>query len=184
MTLRKVPGAIALGLLASLAAHAALYGDGHAMGGAYHALLLEAGIGGALSLLLFFGGLAWVESGLTADGSVLAVRLRERLPGLGAILAATCAWYAAGEGLEPHHGAASPLALAIVLAAAAWLVARLAHAVADAFARAAVATQSSSFVPRTPLWKRRERVRPLYRRVLLARRRFARPPPILVLTRA
>jgi len=184
VTLRKVPGAIALGLLASLTAHAALYGSDHAMGGAYHGLLLEAGLGGALSFLLFFGGLAWAESGLTAVGSVLAARLRERVPSFTAILAAAGAWFALGEGIEPHHGLASPFALAMALAAAAWLVRRLAHAVADAFARAAVATHSSSFVPRTPLWTRRERIRPVYRRVLLARRRFARPPPILVLTRA
>ncbi len=46
VTLRKAPGALALGLLASLAAHAPLYGGGHAMGGTYHALILQAALAG------------------------------------------------------------------------------------------------------------------------------------------
>jgi hypothetical protein len=184
VTLLKVPGALALGLLASLAAHAALYGGDHAMGGAYHAILLEAALGGALGLLLFFGGLAWAESGLIADGSVLAARLRERMPGLVPILVATAAWYAAGEGIELHHSSPSALAIGIALIATAWLVRRLASTVTDAFARAAVVVHRTTFAFRTPSWSRRERVRPLVRRALIAHRRFARPPPVLVLPRA
>ncbi len=54
VTLRKVPGALALGLLASLAAHATLFGGEHAMGGGYHALLMQSALCGALSLHALF----------------------------------------------------------------------------------------------------------------------------------
>jgi hypothetical protein len=179
VTLRKVPGALALGLLASLAAHAALYGGDHAMGGAYHALLLEAALAGAVGLLVFFGGMAWAESGLTANGSVLAVRLRERLPTLWATTASAAGCYGLSEGLEPHHTSASSVATAIALIAGAWLVRSVVRAVVDVFASAAVATLQVSFAPRTPSWNRRERVRPIPRRTPLIWRRFARPPPIV-----
>jgi hypothetical protein len=183
VTLRKVPGALALGLLASLAAHALLYGGEHAMGGAYHALLVQAALAGGVSLLAFFGALAWSES-RAADGSVLAARLRERLPGLTSILPAAALWYAAAEAIEPHHADASPIASLLSLAVAAWLVLRLASWIVDALAGAVIAVLRASFSPRTPTWKRRPRSRPILRRALRARRLFARPPPIAALRRA
>ena len=178
MTLRKVPGALALGLLASLAAHALLYGGEHAMGGAYHALLVQAALGGAVSLLGFFGALAWSESSGRADGTILAARLRERLPGLGTLLPATALWYTAAEAIEPHHAGASPLALLVVLVMAAWLVLRLARSLIGALAGAIIAIARAPFVARTPSWRRRSYLRPVFRRILWTHRRFARPPPI------
>jgi hypothetical protein len=180
VTLRKVPGALALGLLASLAAHAALFGGEHAMGGTYHALLVQAALGTAVSLLVFFGALAWTESANAAQGTVLAVRLRERLPGLASTAAATLLWYSAAETIEPHHAGASPLAAALILVAAAWLVLRLAGATVDVLSGAVIAILRLSFAPRTPWWRRRSAARPLARRPLLTRRRFARPPPVAV----
>jgi hypothetical protein len=184
VTLRKVPGALALGLLASLAAHAALFGGEHAMGGAYHALILQAALTGALSLALFFGALAWTESGGAAIGSVLAARLRERLPTLAAILSATAVWYGAAEAVEPHHAGALPIAVLGALALAAWLVLRLAQAFIAAVAGVIIAILRASFSSRTPLWNRRPRPRPLLRRTYCVRRLFARPPPIATLARA
>lgn len=148
------------------------------MGGTYHALLFQGALAAGLSLLVFFGALAWSESGGTADGSVLAARLRERLPGLSAILGAAAVWYAAAEAIEPHHAGVSPIAAILSLAAAAWLVLRLASAVAHALAATVLAILRAAFSPRTPLWRRRPRLRPLLQRPLCARRRFARPPPI------
>jgi hypothetical protein len=182
VTLRKVPGALALGLLASLAAHAALFGDEHAMGGAYHALLLQVALGAGLSLLVFLAGLAWSQRGVAADGSVLASRLRERLPGQQWVFAATAVWYAGAEAIEPHHASVSAAAAALVLAAAAWLVTRLAQAVARAFADIVIGVARIAFSPRAPSWQRRPRSRPLRRRFCSARRRYARPPPIAAFT--
>jgi hypothetical protein len=184
VTLRKVPGAFALGLLASLTAHAVLYGGEHAVGGIYHALLLQAALGAGLSLLVLLAALAWSQRGGTADGSVLASRLRERLPGAVSVFSATVLWYAGVEGLEPHHADAPPVAAALVLAGAAWLIARLARTVAGAFAHVVIAVTRSAFSPRTRSWRRRPASPPLARRFYSARRHYARPPPIGVFSRA
>lgn len=184
MTLRKVPGALALGLLASLVAHAALFGDGHAMGGAYHALLVQAALAACVCLLTFFTALAWTESGAAADGSIIASRLRDRLPGLGAVIASAGAWYALAEAIEPQHAAASSVLAFGILALAGWLVLRLAGTLARVIGAAVLAIRRTAFAPRRPLRAPRPQLRPLPRRLLFARRRFARPPPILAAIRA
>ncbi len=178
LTLRKVPGALALGLIASLAAHAALYGGGHAVGGAYHTLVLEIALAATLGFVALAAGLARAQSGSSADGSVLAARLRELLPGAGGVIAAAAAWYTTIESIEPHHAAAPMLALLAALAAASYAALRLAHAMTDALTRAALAISRAAFSPRTPTWRRRARPRPIARRLFSTRRRFARPPPI------
>jgi hypothetical protein len=177
VTLRKVPGVLALGLLASLAAHAVLYRGEHAMGGSYHSLLVQAAAGLSIGLLAFFGALAW-SGKRAASGSVLAVRLQERLPGFFWILAATALWYAAAEAIEPHHAPASPTLVLVSLAAAAAAVLALAHSVVGALARAAIAILSSPFSSRAPSWNRRARPRPALRRAPRTYRRYVRPPPI------
>jgi hypothetical protein len=178
VTLRKVPGGLALGLLASLAAHAALYGGDHGVGGAYHALLMQITSAGALGFVALIAGLAWTQSMHTTDGSILAGRLRERLPGAGSVIASAAVWYAAIEAVEPHHAGVSAIALIAVLSAASYLVLRVARAMTDVFASAAIAISRTSFLPRVPGWRRRQRGRLTSRQSLLARRRFARPPPI------
>jgi hypothetical protein len=178
VALRKVPGCLALGLSASLAAHAALYGGEHAIGGAYHALLVQIALAAALGFVGLVGALAWTQSGNSTDGSVLAARLRDRLPGLGSIIAAATACYAGVETVEPHHAGVSGIALLAALAVASYAALRLAHAITDAFARAVIAISRTSFSPRAPAWNRRPRGRLIPRRSFLTRRRFARPPPI------
>ncbi len=148
------------------------------MGGAYQTLLLEGAVGATLGFLIFFGALAWSSSRHLVDGSVLAMRMRERLPGLGAILGSAVLWYVAAESLEPAHAGVTPLAGVVALVAAAWLVQHVARAIADGFARAVIAVTRSSFCPRAPAWQRRTYRVPVARQPLLARRRFARPPPI------
>ena len=184
MTLRKVPGTLILGLLASLAGHAAVFGGGHAMGGGYHALLVQIALGGALCLLAFFGALAWSGSHDTADGSVAAARLRARLPNAGALFASTLLWYAAAEALEPQHAPASTLAAAAALVAVAWIILRLAHAIVTIVADAVIAVCRTTFSPRSAAWSRRSRLHLIPRRAPVARRRFARPPPVLASIRA
>lgn len=177
VTLRKVPGALALGLLASLAAHGALYRGEHAMGGAYHPLLVQAAGALSVSLLAFFGALAWSGT-VVADGSVLAARLRDRLPNFFWILPVTAFWYAAAETIEPNHHPASPVVVLISLGAAAWVVLRLARCIVGALARAAIALLRAAFSPRAPSWSRRPHLQPIRRRPLRAYRRFVRPPPV------
>ena len=178
MTLRKIPGSLALGLLASLAAHTALFGGGHAVGGAYHALLLQIASSAALGFVALMGALAWTQSGSWMDGSVLAARLRERLPGVGSVVVSASAWYAGVEAIEPHHVGASGILLLAALAAASYAVLLLARALTKTLARAVIAIFSTSFSPRAPVWRRRPRGRLTARRSFLARRLFARPPPV------
>ena len=178
VTLRKIPGGLALGLLASLAAHVALYGGDHAVGGAYHAALLQVALEVAVGFVALVGAVAWTQSGSSVDGSVLAARLRERLPGVEIVVASAAAWYVGVEAIEPHHISAPAIALLAALAAASYAVSRLAHAITDAFARAAIAIFCTSFSPRAPTWRRRPRGRLIPRQSFLARRRFARPPPV------
>ena len=169
-----------MGLLACLAAHAALYGGGHAVGGSYHALLVQSAVAGVVSLILFFGALAWSGSRGITDGSVLAARLRERLPDFGALVVSTSLWYATAEATEPHHAGAAPALLVLTIAVVALLVSLVSRAVVDTLAGAAIAVLRTPFTPRTPSWARRPRSRPVFRRALRATRRFARPPPIAI----
>jgi hypothetical protein len=178
VVLRKVPGALALGLLAALCAHATLYGGSHAIGGAYHALLLQISLACTLGFLALIAAVAWSQSGSSTDGSVLAARLRERLPGIGFVIADAAGWYVAVEAIEPHHAGAPLIALLVALIAASYAALRLARVITDAFARAAIAIWRASFSPRAPAWHRRPRGRLIARRCFLTRRRFARPPPI------
>lgn len=175
---QKLPGALALGLLASLAAHAALFGGEHTVGGSYHGMLVQVALTVVLGFGALLGALAWAQSGNSSDGSVLAVRLRERLPGFLGIIVSTAMWYVAIEAIEPHHAAAPAIALIAALAAVSYVVLRLARAIADTFARVVIAIFRSPFSPRTPAWQRRPRVRPIARLTIPTRRRFARPPPV------
>ncbi len=181
VVLRKVPGALALGLLASLGAHAALYGNEHAMGGGYHAAFVQVAIATVLSVFLGLSALAWSAAGRVPDGSVLAARLNDRIPGLAALGSATALWFGLAEALEPHHAGAPPLLMLLALVAVAWLVRRIALAAIKILARVVFGIAQPRFSPRTPSWSRRPRT-PALRRVFFgARRRFARPPPIVSL---
>lgn len=179
VALRKVPGALALGLLASLIAHAALYGGGHSMGGDYHDVLIQLALAGGVSLVIFFGLMAWNGAKTAVNGSVLASRLGGRLPGFTALVTSATAWYAAAELVERGHRAPIPLlAVPIALAAAAWLLQRLSRIALSVLAGAIVAFARTNFAPRTPPCARfTARTTPV-RPVLWVRRRFARPPPI------
>ena len=154
------------------------------MGGSYHALLLQAALGGSVALLVLFGSLASAGAAHVTEGSVLATRVACRLPSLTSLLAATSFWYLLAERIEPHH-AGTPLGAAILaLTAAAWIVLRLAKAIVRAMAGAVFAALRSPWAARTPCWLRRAPSLPIARRSPLLRRRFARPPPSVVVVRA
>lgn len=184
MTLRKVPGALVLGLLASLVAHAALYGAEHAMAGGYHALLVQAAIAGAIGFLMTFGAIAWSAAGSIPDGSVLAARLTERLPDFAVVGATAAGWLALAEAVEPHHASAPAVVMVACLVLASWLVQRFARSIVEALASLAIAISRPAFTPRTPSWTRHRPASPLARRAPCARRRFARPPPTAATVRA
>jgi hypothetical protein len=161
-----------------LVAHTALYGGEHAMGGAYNELLLEVAAVGATGFVAFLAALAWMGTGTTADGSILAARLRTQLPGLAPLTVAAGLWFLLGERVEaPHFGAGIVFILASLLAAS-WLLLALTRSAVRLLAGAIVAIVRDAFAPRTPAWFRPARRPLLVRRRPLLRRRFARPPPI------
>lgn len=178
MTLREIPGALALGLLASLLAHTALYGGEHAMGGAYHELLVEIAGAGSFGFVALLAALAWTGSRAASDGSILAARLNSRLPGLGPLAASAATWFALGEHVEPSHSGTGLLFVGVFLIAAAWLLRTLARGVVRLLAGAVIAISRSPFTARGPVWVRSARRAPIARRSPSLRRRFARPPPI------
>lgn len=181
MRARELPGAAALGLLASLLGHAAGYPGGHAMGGAYHeALLATASLAGSGAFVILLS-MAWAGAGRTLDGSVLAARLRVLLPSWRLLTLAATLWLALGENIEPHHDPASPLLLFAALALASWVV-RLAAQVALRFlAGIVIAIRGEAFAPRArSLYRLLLEAAPIPRGLLCARRRYARPPPIAI----
>lgn len=153
------------------------------MAGDYHGLLLQAAVGSALGLLAFFALCAW-NGASAADGSILAARLAQRLPGFLPISTAAALWYAAAEFAEPSHAAASWIAVAFFLAAGSALLRLLGLAALAVFAEAVIAVFGTPFAPRAPSWLARTRTARPVRRILWARRRFARPPPIGLRARA
>lgn len=178
VTLRKVPGTLALGLFASLLAHTGLYGGEHAVAGGYHGFVVQLAFAAAWGFIVMFAAIAWNSRGLVSEGSVLAVRLTARLPSFLPIVTASAFWFALCELIEPHHAVIGAPLIVLALVVAAWLVTVLARGVVAAIAGLVVAIARYSFSPRTPLWTPAPRLRPLALRQLRARRRFARPPPI------
>ena len=178
MSLRELPGALVLGLLASLVAHAVIFGGEHAMGGAYNGLLLQLAVVGSLGMGVAFAAVAWGGAGRLADGSVLAARIGERLPALPTIFGATCFWFALGERIEPEHAAASLLFTLLCLVVSAALLGVAARFTLRLLVDATFAVSRPPFLRRIPAWVRRTQQPPIILRSPLLRRRFARPPPI------
>jgi hypothetical protein len=182
--LREFPGALALGLLASLAAHTALFGHEHEMGGAYHAQIVTVALAALGGLLVAFCALAWTGARHAADGSVLASRLTRRLPGFAPVLVATAMCFALGERLEPDHAGAALLPTLTVLIAGAALILALARGAIKTLAGAVVAVAGAAYAARSPLWL--HPTAPVFVAVAAPslRRRYARPPPVANVPRA
>ncbi len=175
--LRKVPGALALGLLASLLGHTLLFGTDHAMGGEFHATLVILVFAAGTGLLTTFAALAWAGTSQTADGSVLGVRLNQRLPGLGAIFPTSVVFFAIGESLEPPHVDQGIITTLFVLLAASWVVSAIARAAVKTLAEFAIAIVRTRFAAREPIGIVFSELPVIVRRAPMTRRRFARPPP-------
>ena len=154
------------------------------MGGAYHGMLLQLALGGTFGVGVAFAALAWSGAGQVADGSILAARLGERLPGLPMLLATTTFWFALGERVEPEHAAASLILTLLSLVICAALLRVVVQHALRLLLGAVFAVPRTRFAGRTPLWARRSRSLPTLRRSPLLRRRFARPPPITATVRA
>lgn len=179
---RQLLPAASLGLLAALLAHTASYGNDHVAGGSHHValdLLALAGVGG---FAVVVAALAWFGAGRLANGSILAAGLRPLVPSLGSLLVSSTFWFATIEGIEPEHATRVPIALiALCLVASSAIISLAASWFVKTIAAIAIAIASTIFARRLVTYSRRfERVSSA-RRTDFVYRRFARPPPGVML---
>ncbi|MGB6985659.1 MAG: hypothetical protein WBD74_06760 [Candidatus Aquilonibacter sp.] len=183
MRLRQLLPVASLGLLAALLAHTASYGSDHVVGGSHHVALELLALAGAGSFGMVVAGLAWLGAGRHADGSVLAAAVRPLLPSLASLLASATLWFALIESIEPEHVTQAPIPLiglclfaasALIALAAKWFVAAVA-------AMVALAIITLAFAPRAASYRRRFEHVSSARRTDFVYRRFARPPPGVML---
>ncbi len=180
---RGLPGALALGLLASLVAHAAAFGDGHSQAGAYHNVFLGLAAFGLTALAAGVFACA-LRSGCCRDGSVLAARLAGFIPGKRLLVLSSVGWFALGESLERAHAPAPLLLLAALIAAAVLVIRALAIVLLRAIAAIAIAILRVPFAPRLPVRAHRLRRPAPRRRAAILRRPVTRPPPTTVIVPA
>jgi hypothetical protein len=176
--LRRVPATLALGLPAALLGHALLFGSDHEVGGPVHGLLVGLGFALCAGILAFFAALAWRGNG-AADGSVLASRLRDCLPGVATIFIAAASYFTLFESFEQTHAVNGvPTTLALLLFAS-WSVRELARFAIRLIAEAVIAVVRFRYAARAANWP--IRTRPIFVFVPnpATRRRFARPPPTM-----
>ncbi|HTV72517.1 MAG TPA: hypothetical protein VME66_02280 [Candidatus Acidoferrales bacterium] len=179
MKVRQLPGAFALGLLASIVAHTLSFGDSHEMGGSYHELFenLALIVGGAFVSL--FTSFAWMSAEHTRTGSVVAASLRERLPGLPLLACSAGAWLWLIERSEPAHAPGNVLLMAAAVALASLLIRTAAEAVLRLLAAIVLAVRERRTCGRRPTFGAVIAYEPrAARAVAFSYRRFARPPPV------
>lgn len=176
--LRRLLGALSLGLLAAFLAHAMVYGGSHVMGGGYGEVLRLLACFATLAALVAWLATGWASRGRLCDGTVIAARMQRLIPSAPVIAAAAIGWFAVAESIEGAHADAPILILTAALAVASVIVTKLAKIGLHAVASIVFGTRARPFVSRVPVW-----VPISPQPVFLApaaheRRRFARPPPV------
>jgi hypothetical protein len=174
----KIPGSLALGLLAAFAAHAAVYGGEHEMGGAFHAALVLLAIFSALGGVTAWLAVGWACGDRLGDGTIVAANLARVLPPAPAVFVSATAWFWLAESIEDGHADAPLAVLAIALAIASVLVAAAAKAALRAIAGIVFRPNARRFVAQTPFWDAASPAQLAIEPVAHIRRRFARPPPV------
>jgi hypothetical protein len=117
-----------------------------------------------------------------ADGTVLAARVRDLLPGWGGVAVSGAGWFALGERLEAGHAVVPLVAIVFVLALAAWLIVRVAAAALRLLAGIVFAIArlvSCQVEPAEAPLKLPAALRQAPRDTAWCRR-FSRPPPVLI----
>ncbi len=178
VVIRRLPGTLVFGLLAAMAAHAAVYGGGHEMGGAHGEELRSIAAIAASGIAAFWAGLCWSGRNAATDGTVLASRMAGVLPSWPAIAAAGTAWFFLIESLERDGHADAPMAVLLVALVVAALAA---HAAGRAFlgvlSQVVFSPGAASVKARSPIFCDRI-VRVSFAHLTVFGRAYvARPPP-------
>lgn len=176
--LRRLPAALGLGLPTALLAHEAAFGGQHAAGGALHGSLLTSCAGLVAGALVTACALAWSGARATADGSILATRLRRFAPTYPQLLIAAWAIFGLIEWVEPHHGQPFALLALPALALATWLICTIASRLLRLLAAIAVAIAARELRTPAPTAFLFLAATPMLVRAPLRGRLVARPPPI------
>jgi hypothetical protein len=179
VTIRKLPGAVGLGLLASLVAHAAIYGNEHAFGGNYNTTLLSLALAALLGFAFAVANLAWAGRDCCV-GTILASRLAELVPPLPALALSASAWFTCGELIERAHAPAPFWLIAAALCAAAFGVRYFSKLLVRAVAAITIAIVARPFSARIFRAPRIFVVLTIARAATYLGRRFARPPPVRI----
>jgi hypothetical protein len=179
--LQELPGALILGLLASLLAHMVSYGGAHATGGVHHEALVSLAFAGAVGFGLLLGLIGWFNARGLAEGSVLASHLRPLLPAPATLFAFATFSFFAIEAVEGQH-AQLPVALVLAaLLAATLAIWKLALVLVRAIAHVVFELASEPFVKRRPAYLRRFNRTARISGARRSYRRHARPPPSVML---
>jgi hypothetical protein len=169
---------LAFGLLAAVVAHCAVYGSSHAMGGSWSQAFGAAALVGAFAIALVWFTFAWLSGSRLRDGSILASQIESALPSPALIAVAAILWFSLAESLERGHADAPAIVLALALALASLLTWGVARLVSRLIGLVVFRILTRSFEAREPArFAPARRIVPSAS-VLLARRRFARPPPV------
>lgn len=175
--LGRVVRAFALGVPATLVAHALSFGADHEVGGRFNGAVFSIAIVALAGFVLGCVAVAW-RGRTVADGSILACRLRGRLPATSSIFLSAAVLFAGCELLEPAHGFGNVLVIAGLLVACSWCVRATARVIASVIALATVAIESTRFDLRPVMW-RAFYVGPVLLAISVpARFPFVRPPPV------
>jgi hypothetical protein len=170
---------LALGVPASLLGHVLLFGSEHEMGGRFCAAVFSVMAAAVASFTALFVALAW-RCNRTADGSILAARLRESLPGTPTLFVGAALCFTLCESLESAHAMPIvPATIAALLLASA-VVMRLARLVVRAIADLTVAITHAQNIGRNPPWRALRAEQPVLHCAALLRRNLARPPPAAI----
>lgn len=176
--MRRLPGALALGLIAAFLAHTVVYGNDHVMGGSYGAALRTLASAAVLGFGAFWFAICLASRGRLCDGSVLSASIRRFFPSFMGVVAGSFGWFWLAESVEDGHVWAPTVCIVLALLVAVAVIRLVALATLRALAKIAFLYFSAAFENRAPSWipfVDRPIVRVPIVRVL---RLFSRPPPI------
>ena len=176
--LRRLPGALTLGLLAAFASHALVYGNGHVMGGAYGDALRSLAAAAVTALAAFWTAIAWVSRGRVSNGSILASLMASVMPSVFSVIVAASGWFYLVESVESGHSAPPSALIVGALVIAGGAVTLLSRAVLRALAKIVFAMNSGGFRRRSPAWTHAADTSVSLEPVAHTWRLFSRPPPM------
>lgn len=172
--MRTALAAAALGLPSALLAHALVFGNDHAAGGALQSAAL------ALAALVLVAACA-LHAIRLSQGSVVARRLTERIPHAITLAVTTGGWFALLERCETPH-AIPPLAVAAAIAIACFAVLAIVRSAARCIASIALAFTSALrpfAMPAVPVIDLGFAPAPALLALARTHRLYSRPPPAL-----